>query len=253
MGWMGKVVGGGIGFVVGGPLGAVAGAVFGHMFDGDDDNRHKILVSKSAFSPNAKGEFTFYITVFSMLAKIAKADGPVTVRKREALRQFMTRDLRLNAQGMGIAEQIFNQALQDTHPFSAFSDRFYKEFHDTPEILEMMVDVMLQIASADGALHRDSESLVSGAVLQFRIPGETYGRLRARHVKETVDRHYKMLGCSPGDSNDALKRAYRKKVKEYHPDAIAAKDLPDDFVRYANNRFREIQESWDVIRRERNM
>ena len=33
-----------------------------------------------------------------------------------------------------------------------------------------------------------------------------------------IDDPYKVLGLSPGASQEEIKRAYRQKVKEYHPD-----------------------------------
>ena len=45
-----------------------------------------------------------------------------------------------------------------------------------------------------------------------------------------------------------LKRLYRQRVQEYHPDKIAAKGLPEEFTRFAQDKFREIQEAWEQIK-----
>jgi DnaJ like chaperone protein len=37
-------------------------------------------------------------------------------------------------------------------------------------------------------------------------------------------------------------------VQEYHPDKIAAKGLPEEFTRFAQDKFREIQEAWEQIK-----
>lgn len=67
-------------------------------------------------------------------------------------------------------------------------------------------------------------------------------------------KHYDVLGCSPADSNDTLKKQYRKMVKAYHPDAIAAKgDLPEGDAASADKRFYEVQKAWYAIRKERNI
>jgi DnaJ like chaperone protein len=41
-------------------------------------------------------------------------------------------------------------------------------------------------------------------------------------------------------------------VKDYHPDVIISKGLPEEFIEFAEKRFREIQESYEKIRQERN-
>jgi DnaJ like chaperone protein len=60
-----------------------------------------------------------------------------------------------------------------------------------------------------------------------------------------------VLGVSPQDSNDAIKQAYRRLVREYHPDTIASKGLPEEFTKFANEKFREIQEAYEAVRQER--
>jgi DnaJ like chaperone protein len=42
-------------------------------------------------------------------------------------------------------------------------------------------------------------------------------------------------------------------VKEYHPDMIASKGLPEEFTKLAEDKFREIQEAYDRVRKERNV
>lgn len=252
MGWMGKMVGGGIGFVLGGPLGAFAGAAFGHMFDYDDD-RETLLIDQTRLSRNEQGPLTFFVTTFSMLAKIAKADGRVTSAEINALRSFMIRDLRLNVESRMTAERIFHQGLSDTRPFSSFAEQFYREFKDSPELLETAIDSMLRIAVANGRLHQAKEALIAEAARIFRLSPATYKRLRERHGGLETKESYAVLGCSPNDANETIKAQYRKKVKEYHPDTIAARNLSADVMASANDRFREVQEAWEAIRKERHM
>ncbi|MCP3950936.1 MAG: molecular chaperone DjlA, partial [Desulfobacterales bacterium] len=78
---IGKVVGGTIGFALLGPLGAIAGAAFGHAFDKGDE-RYLEGGSGSAGGPGVsageQAQFMFFVAAFSMLAKLAKADGRVS-------------------------------------------------------------------------------------------------------------------------------------------------------------------------------
>jgi DnaJ like chaperone protein len=251
MGWTGKMVGGGIGFFIGGPLGAVAGAAFGHMFD--SENSQALLLDESAFSSEERGQFVFFVSTFSMLAKVAKADGQVTKPEVEAVRLFMTHDLNLNAQSRSVADQIFRQGLTTPEGFSAFAGQFYREFQDNTDLLEMLIDIMFRVAVADGNFHRKQEELISRAADIFRMPREVFRKLRSRHVTGLAEDCYSRLGCSPQDSNEDIRKQYRKMARDFHPDTIASKGLPEDFIAFANTRFREIQEAWEAIRKERNM
>ncbi len=73
------------------------------------------------------------------------------------------------------------------------------------------------------------------------------------HIKAPNAKYYAVLGCKTADSNETLKKHYRALVKEYHPDAIAARDLPDRLAIDAGRRFHEIQAAWEAICKERKM
>ena len=64
---------------------------------------------------------------------------------------------------------------------------------------------------------------------------------------------YDVLGVDPTATDAEIKSSYRKLVAENHPDKIIAKGLPDEFVKFAQTRFHEIQEAYEEIKRERGM
>ena len=62
---------------------------------------------------------------------------------------------------------------------------------------------------------------------------------------------YEVLGCSPGDSDEKIRKAYRRLVAKYHPDKFIGLDLDKEFVDLAAKRFQEVQEDYEHIRRYR--
>ncbi|MEE9120362.1 MAG: DnaJ domain-containing protein, partial [Syntrophobacteria bacterium] len=63
--------------------------------------------------------------------------------------------------------------------------------------------------------------------------------------------HYAILEIDSSAPDQEIKKQYRKLVKEYHPDKIASKGLPEEFTQFAQDKFREIQEAYDAVKQER--
>jgi len=252
MGWLGKVVGGTLGFALGGPIGAVAGAALGHTFD----KKEAVYLSDSGMrqtlSHDEETQMTFFVAAFSMLAKIAKADGHVSEKEIDSIEGFMMRDLNLDQTSRTIAVNIFRQALNSSETFDAFALQFYRVFNGQPQIIELMMDVLLRVSTADGSISSEEESMLLAAARIFNYSDTAFSRLKSKYIKE-VNRFYAVLNCDETATNQEIKKQYRKLVSEYHPDKIEAKGLPEEFIKFANDKFREIQEAYDTVKKERGM
>ena len=252
MGWLGKMVGGTIGFALGGPIGAVAGAVFGHTFDKKEAAylADPGIKMHQRLSTDEETQLTFFVAAFSMLAKIAKADGRVSQQEIASIESFMINDLHLDQESRNTAINIFRHALNSSESFDAFALQFYRVFSPQPRVIELMMDVLLRVSAADGSISPSEEKLLQSAAGIFNFSDADYARLKSKYVK-SVNRYYAVLKCDDNCSNEEVKAQYRKLVSEYHPDKIASKGLPEEFIKFANDKFVEIQEAYDSIRKER--
>ena len=251
MGWLGKAVGGAIGFALGGPIGAVAGATFGHGFDemGEDGDKPH---GRPALSHEENAQMTFFVAAFSMLAKLTKADGQITDKEIQEIEKFMRRDLEMNDEGRDMAVSIFRNAVKSDVPFIKFAHQFYDQFNSQVRILELMIDIMLRVSTADGTLSAPEEALIQEATRVFRISPAHYAKLKSRYIRD-VDKYYAVLGADRNDSIDDIKKKYRKLVTDYHPDTIASKGLPDEFLKFASDKFIQIREAYEAVKKERNI
>jgi len=248
MGWLGKVIGGTIGFAMGGPLGAVAGAVFGHAFD--SSGKRYLQDERGRLSEGEETQMAFFLGAFSMLAKLAQADGRVSKSEMSSIDHFMIHDLRLNPQSRDVAITIFNTALQSPGTFQEFSRQFYDRFRFQPQLLDLMIDIMLRVSLADGVMSESEETLIRSAVQIFNFSDSKYSAIRSRYVSD-VDKYFAILSCGRNDPDNRIKQQYRKLVQEYHPDKFASKGLPEEFNQLAEDKFREIQQAYDAVKKER--
>ena len=252
MGWIGKIVGGTIGFSLGGPLGAILGLALGHKYDNSSENRYLDGVIASSFSKGVDSgvestEVVFFTAAFSMLAKLAKSDGRVSDSEIAVVEDFMDNILHLDPPSRKVAVDIFRVAKDSSEPFESFADQFYEAFKYQRSILEIMLDMLLKMASIDNHLALSEEILIDYAARLFKFSEFEYENMKAKYFKSDADQYYAVLKVSPLVTDDEIKKQYRKLVMEYHPDKVIAKGMPDEFVEFANEKFKQIQEAYDEI------
>ena len=65
--------------------------------------------------------------------------------------------------------------------------------------------------------------------------------------ENALDKYYKILEISPNATDDEVKKAWRKKAQEFHPDKVQGTGLPNAFVEYATEEIKKINEAYDKI------
>ncbi|MCL2480365.1 MAG: co-chaperone DjlA [Spirochaetaceae bacterium] len=260
MGWFGKLIGGTTGFFIGGPIGAVLGAVIGHSFDKRSElqeDRYKKTNNwnsgkSQTFSTNDQSQMIFFVATFSMLGKMAAADGTVSNIEIRTIEDFIDRNLRLNIAEKQFAMRIVNTSAASNEPFEKFAQQFYSLFYNQPQMLRTMYDILYKVATADNILARDEEKILDSATRIFNLKSRESNASYTSSSASSNDKNYSILDCKKTDSIDTIKSAYKKLVKDFHPDAIASKGLPEEFTKFASQKFREINQAYEEIRKERN-
>lgn len=240
MSWIGKIFGGSIGLMLGGPLGALLGATIGHALVDQQPGQG------ASFTALERKQAIFFTAVFAMLGKMAKADGVVTKDELNIVERFMTDNLRLDANARKMAIGIFNEAKDSADSFDAYARQFGQVFYNEPQLRQMFYELLFRLAMADGVLHPNEDSLLKQAVSLLNLPGDYYENLRRQLVKDLAPL-YAMLGISESASDMEVKKAYRKLATEYHPDKIISQGLPDDFQKFAEDKFKEINDAYETI------
>ncbi|MFW5644125.1 MAG: TerB family tellurite resistance protein [Alkalispirochaeta sp.] len=273
MSWFGKLLGGTVGLFIGGPLGAIAGGAIGHhLFDKGGPGAGDFHPGAGPFGGGAttgarSGPFggtapfeqrrssveerqaAYFLALFSLLGKLAKADGRVTREEGEMVVSFLDR-MGVRGEERQFAIRVFNEAKDSPYSAEEFAGQFAAITAMQRDLRSSMVDMLFQIALADGEFHPQEERMISSIAGILGISAGEYNAFRARYV-ETTDRAYSVLGLSRDADDETVKSTYRRLVQEYHPDRIISQGMPEEFVEYATRRFQEVQTAWDQIRKER--
>lgn len=248
MGWISGIIGGGLGAMIAGPIGAVIGAAIGAGMGGGQQ------LQTGGFRPNQaqQRQAIFFSAAYSMVGKLAKADGRVCPNEIAAIEKISKEALGLDAQTRQYAINVFTQAKNSPEPFGSFARQFGNLFSHDQQLCSTMMSFLLQVAMADGELHPEEERMLLEAKIEFRLPEGVYQSLRNHFVGQqsssvSLAKHYENLGIASDATTAEIKKAYRQKAAEYHPDKIESKGLPPEFIKFANDRLAEINASYDAI------
>ena len=234
MAWTGKLIGGVLGSLLG-PLGTVVGVGIGHQFD------------KGASRVQATA-MAFQTAFFGCLAKMARADGQVSQAEINAVEQIMAR-LGYRGPMREAAVEIFRKARDDAHTAADYLNQLAAIIQFNPQIAMTFLTALHAVAQADGFIHPDEREILLQAERVFRLRPGTIDALLGTAAIGVLDEAYKTLDCTPEMSDEEIKRAYRRKCIEYHPDKLSSKGLPAEFMQYANEQLAKVNEAYDTIKK----
>lgn len=66
------------------------------------------------------------------------------------------------------------------------------------------------------------------------------------------DKYYEVLGCNRDASLDDVRKKYKELVFKFHPDRVASKDLPEEFIQFSTQKFKEVHDAYEKIKSIRN-
>ena len=261
MGYWGKIIGGTAGFFVGGPYGAVIGAALGHAADSGSTEgfRHPFL-QKSTHNPArvagmfGRREEVFAIAVTVLAAKLAKCDGPVTRLEIDAFK----RNFRIppgSAQGIG---RLFDQARDSAESFEPYVAQLADAFSDNRGVLEQVLTSLFNIARADGPLNQREQDFLRRVHRRLMLDQVSWDRAfgeqpRSAPQADPADDPYLTLGVPSSTSGEELRATWKRLMRENHPDSLASRGVPADFVARASDKVARINAAWDRIKRERGL
>ena len=235
-------IGGMIGFSIGGPIGGVLGAIIGSKLSGRDQVR-----------PSAKqrNQAAFFTALFACFAKIAKADGKVTREEVDKVDHFIKERFKFPSDQRVFAIEIFNHAKDDHNSFRDYASQLASLLSSDKSALIMFYELLFELSMADGHLDPSEENLLLEAVEIFQIDQEFF-KINKKKYEGNISDAYIILGVTEDMAFKEIKVAYQRKRKEFHPDTLLSKGLPEELLEKAKEKFIEIQSAFEEIEKQKN-
>jgi DnaJ like chaperone protein len=195
-------------------------------------------------------EMAFTFAIIALAAKLAEADGTPSRDEFITFREIFP----MPASEHEKIRRLFALATRDGAKVSAHARRIATLF-PPPRHRELLCDVLARLcrlAMSDGRLHAREEVLLEEIARCFRIGRRSYQRLVQRVFDEVgVGDPYGVLGAKPDWSDEDIRKAYYRLMREYHPDGVQAQGGSADAVLIASRQMAQLNSAYNAIRAER--
>jgi DnaJ like chaperone protein len=205
----------------------------------------------------------FLETTFVVMGAICKADGVVTRDEIRATEEVFVH-LRLTPEQKDAARAAFNRGKAPDLDLDAEVDKFVQSARGGGALYQLFLQLQLLAVVADGQVHPAERAMLVRVARRLGLDEGDVARLEALlratvgsttasgpPPQQRLDDAYAALGVTPDATEAEIKRAYRKLMSENHPDKLSAKGLPEGMRQLAEERAREINIAYDLIRKAR--
>jgi len=251
--------------VIGAILGAIFGSLPGAIIGGFVGYGAGILLRQSVVGGLRVVQSQLIESTFSIMGALCKADKVVTRDEIQAVERTFDL-LQLNSEQREQAKAAFTRGKQTDFDLDAAVDAFGRVTRGRGPLLQLFLQLQIMAVAADGRIHpAEHEMLVRIArrlglhesdvsQLEALLRAATGGPSRAGAAPppDRLADAYAALGVTPNSTGAEIKRAYRKLISQNHPDKLAARGLPESMRAVAEERSREINSAYDLIKAARN-
>jgi DnaJ like chaperone protein len=204
-------------------------------------------------------------TTFSVMGAMCKADNVVSRDEIRMAEQAFDM-LRLVGEQRDQAKAAFNEGKQSGFNLDVAVDRFAAISRRRAPLVQLFLQMQCMAIAADGQIHPAEHTMlvrIAGrlglterdvAQLESLLRAATGSAAGGRFSGSAPDRladAYTAIGV-PADSEPAqIKKAYRRLISKNHPDKLAARGLPESMRGVAEERSRELNAAYDLIKSSR--
>ncbi len=199
----------------------------------------------------------------ALVAKVAKADGKVDALEAQLI-GIMFDDISAvfpeSEKTKGILKQIFDEEKDRKDNIEKIAYSLAQATKRNKAQQQQFMGFLIQLAFIDGEVSSSEEEILQiiAEALEFdpnayhAIFDQFEKMMQNVQPKTTIRDAYKVLGVNPKDDMQTIKKAYRKLVREYHPDIIASQGKSERYMHEATKKTQEINQAYEMIKESRN-
>lgn len=189
----------------------------------------------------------FTLAVIGLVAKLAEADG---TPKREEMLAFRAL-FPLKDRGHEKIAQLFARASNAERSAQDYAREIAFLFSGAETLMHELMERLVRIATADAALNQLEITCLQRIGKALGLTRREVKRILSKHQVSVGENPYSVLNVETHISDEALRRVWRQRVRESHPDHLRAQGVQAGHIALAEARLREINAAYDAIQRKR--
>ncbi len=202
----------------------------------------------------------------ALMAKVAKADGQVCELEAQMLKHTFTDISRHFENAYEIREKLKLIYANEKKSFDntmVICEKLYKitkyDYRKRLGILEYLLNLAFidkEFSKTERMITEDIATALKIKKSDFEISVnkfETFYKEQRNTQALSLEKAYEVLESSPSDDESTLKKNYRKLVKKHHPDIVSGQGASQNIIDEATRKLQEINEAYELIKKERNI
>jgi len=214
---------------------------------------------------NKKNKQKMLKSIFGLFYKLALVDGKFSKEEESYLKQYLyqfTQNLDLD-ETMASNLESFQKNFENKsviYYLSTFQESLKQEIHSKNkriEIYKHLLNDLVNFAAIDGIDEKKQKTLykIANQLNLIEILDNLFNKqnnTNNHNIKSNEKDPYDILSVSKDDSFETIKKKYKQLVQKYHPDKLSSKGLDEEFIKFAENKIKEINEAYNFIKENHN-
>jgi len=217
---------------------------------------NKLSTSKVLFRQSELGHF------IALVAKVAKADGRVSELEAQLISMMfddISKVFTEKEKTRGLLKEIFDEEKQSIDNTKEVAHSLNKLIGRSLLKRKQFIEFLIQLAFVDDGLSADEDKILREIVTELDIAPSDYDAMlnkfenmkKSQPQSMSIDEAYSLLGVSPSDDMNSIKKMYRNLVREYHPDIMISQEKDEEYIEEATAKMQKINQAYQTIKEAR--
>lgn len=252
----GLILGGVVGGTVGAGIGAFIGAILGMALNGDEESEifcphcnsplyiNNYIKSNLFECENCKKMFVIEPTqedlIYYMIGIMTKLGVNLNEIKKIIKQNFKIDELELN-----YIEETYKEAKNTDIPINNLADLLYSIIRNDKQFLEDFYALLFLLTLRNGTLNENIKQTLKKLLENFHLNNKLYTELIEEALK--IKEAFEILGINPNNSFEEVKRKYKEKIYEFHPDKYV--NLTQDEQLLIQEKAKKINSAYETLKK----